>query len=228
MLLPVAPIPNGTSAIDLVSQIAIALSVVPGQPCLEFIWYRPRQGAAERLGIKTDDAASLLNETRDPASLSRVVTELMSHQPRDHASTFSLNAADAGARGLDGPRQNLAPDMVIGITSRVVTEDGLIRHLPLMDMKVPPGPGMAEAVRDIAHAMGLDHGAVVESGRSYHLYGFQLIDPAEWVSFTARALLAQPFVDTRYVAHRLLAGRAVLRLTTSALKPVEPTVTLVF
>ena len=228
MLLQVDPIPKGLPAIDLVARIAIALSVVPTESRLEFVRYRPRPGAAQRLGMKTDDAPSFLNEARDPGSLSRVVGELISHQQNEDEATVSLARADVLGHGLEGLQLGLAADMVLGVSSRVTTGEGLTRHLPLLDMKVPPGAGMPDAVRDIARAMGVVHGAVVESGGSYHLYGFQLLDPGEWVSFTARALLAQPFVDTRYVAHRMLAGRAVLRLTTCALKPVEPTVALAF
>ena len=55
-------------------------------------------------------------------------------------------------------------------------------------------------------------GVVLESGRSYHYYGFNLLTQSQWLKFMATALLFTGFTDSRHIAHRILSSEARLRI----------------
>ena len=74
--------------------------------------------------------------------------------------------------------------------------------------------------------MGL-RGAILESGKSYHIYGFYLIDENAWLNLMSKFLLSAPLADFRYIAHRLLGRTCVLRLTNNAMKPTIPSVKMI-
>jgi hypothetical protein len=44
----------------------------------------------------------------------------------------------------------------------------------------------------------------------------------DWIRFLGRALLLAPIVDPRYIAHRLIDGFAVLRISTNPAKQKLP------
>lgn len=57
---------------------------------------------------------------------------------------------------------------------------------------------------------------VFSSGRSFHAYGLTLLEPKEWHELMGRLLLinppdAVPYVDTRWIGHRLIGGFSSLR-----------------
>lgn len=60
-----------------------------------------------------------------------------------------------------------------------------------------------------------------QSGRSFHAYGSELMEEPSLASFLGSALLANevgadPVVDARWIGHRLMGGRASLRLSANA------------
>lgn len=111
------------------------------------------------------------------------------------------------------------------VSSRVVrTQDGLVRHLPMMDFRCEPSPNGQKLVGSSMRRLGQAKGVILESGRSYHFYGFDLLTEECWLEFMYRSLLLTPFTDPRYIGHRLLGGAARLRVTSSSGKPVTPTV----
>jgi hypothetical protein len=133
-----------------------------------------------------------------------------------------VRAAQLDRSYLDTILRNVPKGSVLAICSKCTDRDGREMHIPLLDLACPQSP---ENEQVVGAALGILHapgGMVLDSGRSYHFYGNALLGVDEWRRFMARALLLHPFIDSRYVAHRLLAGQAVLRISTCASKPVEP------
>lgn len=94
-------------------------------------------------------------------------------------------------------------------------------HIPMIDFSATKASDCEECVVIAASEFGIRSSAVFHTGRSYHFYGFSLLDPNDWVRFMARMLLVnQPgrieCVDSRWVGHRLLAGYSSLRWTCSS------------
>jgi len=52
--------------------------------------------------------------------------------------------------------------------------------------------------------------------------GATLLSNDEWVRFMGRALLLAPFVDARFIAHRLLDGECCLRVFAKSKTPPTP------
>ena len=79
----------------------------------------------------------------------------------------------------------------------------------------------------LTHLLGDLHqgrGCLLDSGRSYHYYGFRLLSGTEWQIFMGKCLLMSSLVDDRYIGHQLVDGYCVLRLSSGNLKSCVPTV----
>lgn len=107
----------------------------------------------------------------------------------------------------------------IAFHSRVLIKehgDLVVRHLPMADLS---GHGLAEirsAFDQISAEASWRRAALFASGRSFHFYGFVLLDLEAWIKFMGRLLLLnrrgeREVVDSRWVGHRLMAGYGSLR-----------------
>jgi len=92
--------------------------------------------------------------------------------------------------------------------------------VPMMDFSCPCSDGNARAIARMLEIVGHREGILVESGHSYHFYGTSLLVQNEWIDFMAKAVLFAPYVDPRYVAHRLADGQCRLRIFSSRPMPV--------
>lgn len=125
---------------------------------------------------------------------------------------------------LDKPEEKIWVHEALSVVSRVRTQNGYY-HIPLLDMDLPineASPGEAE---EVAHGLGINHGAIINSGKSYHFWGLDLLAEDEWRRFMYRALLLDR-VDSRWIGHRLLDGHASLRI--SQKRSIPPKVIHVF
>ena len=112
----------------------------------------------------------------------------------------------------------------LSVVSRVRTRNGYC-HIPLLDMDLPideAGTGEAE---EVARGLGINSGAIIDSGKSYHFWGLDLLSENQWRTFMYRALLLDR-VDSRWIGHRLIDGHASLRI--SQKRGVAPTVVHIF
>lgn len=139
-------------------------------------------------------------------------------------------------RGYTGPIRDVPRDRlelalsssppigeVRGICSRVTLADGAVAQLPLLDFQCEVSEANADALVVAMRKLGQKRGALLISGRSYHYYGYDPLDHVNWHQFMFRAVLLNPFVDVRYVAHCLIEGLGCLRLDSAATHPSEPT-----
>ena len=98
------------------------------------------------------------------------------------------------------------------VSSLIKLASGAPAHVPMLDFRIPPTPAHKELVCELAHHLNLG-GWILESGRSYHFYGATLLDHDQFRNFLGRALLFQPVVDARWIAHQLMEGAAALRVS---------------
>lgn len=95
--------------------------------------------------------------------------------------------------------------------SKVKTRDGLF-HIPLLDLDMPIDENGVEKIKEVALGLGINHAAILNSGRSYHFWGLELLSEEEWRKFMYQALLLDR-IDRRWVGHRLIDGQANLRIS---------------
>ena len=98
------------------------------------------------------------------------------------------------------------------LLSEVVCADGMQTHFPMLDFRCEISPSNLKSVEAIARRLLSCPWAVIESERSYHLVGAELLTFRELAAFFGRALLLGPIVDRHYIAHQLLNGSAALRI----------------
>jgi hypothetical protein len=123
--------------------------------------------------------------------------------------------------GYSRLESSLAAGKEIAFHSRVIVGRGHPRtaHIPMIDFTTDKLLDQDRSrVIDMARSCGVRNGLFFHSGRSYHFYGLALLRPAKWRYFMLRAqLLNLPgcpdLVDTRWIAHRLIAGYGSLRWT---------------
>lgn len=110
--------------------------------------------------------------------------------------------------------KTLEPKHMLALLSQVETCDGEILHIPMLDFQCPSSstalPLVISAVKALTRSSA---GLLLESGRSYHYYGMQLLTSEELITFLARAMLLGPIIDRRWIAHRLLDGMCSLRIS---------------
>jgi hypothetical protein len=103
------------------------------------------------------------------------------------------------------------------------------RHFALVDFQAADITRVEQVSNLLVAERHPPRAALVQSGRSYHLYLGELLSHNDWVKFMGRILLLnprdeQPIVDARWVGHRLMAGYSALRWSAKG-RPYLPTVT---
>lgn len=151
------------------------------------------------------------------------IKEALKHDPKDEAvEKFNIHIDEAFDRTLERKMRDLSETTALALCSQCIDDSGLVKHLPMMDFRCKPSDNNLKKVKSSLKALGQKKGAILESGRSYHFYGFELMAQDEWVKYLSKCLLLAPISDTRYIAHRLIEGVGALRITASQSKPVIP------
>jgi hypothetical protein len=157
------------------------------------------------------------------------ISQMLRHDDTDESShEFMIDAWELSSDGLAIPLSKLAPQQALGLSSLCMLKSGVTAHLPALDFHLPISQHSQKLVEQAARQLDLGHAAIVESGRSYHVYGLCTLKQYDWTRFMLRSLLLAPIIDSRYIAHRLLAGRSVLRINATLAKPIEPMVVAAF
>lgn len=183
---------------------------------------------AERLrqefGIPFWDAVLAISMKRGSIS-SRYVKLAILHDKSPDEYSIKVLASEVSVRRIEEIVLALPEGFALAFSSKVRLNDGTMAHIPLLDFRCPPSRNNLDVVKTALEALGQESGMVVDSGRSYHFYGFHLLSPDAWTQFLAMSILFAPIVDVRYVAHRLADGACRLRIGTGPHKPTVPFVT---
>ena len=135
----------------------------------------------------------------------------MSHGVQPNSRTYTLGVHDLISERFKAICEGLQPNEALGISSRVVTGNG-VRHLAMMDFCSPKSEKNEEILVSSLRRIGAKAGVIVDSGRSYHYYGWELMTVEQWMSFMGLSLLLAPLTDSRYIGHRLADGESRLRI----------------
>ena len=134
---------------------------------------------------------------------------------------------------LKGLIDGLPEDAQIGVFSKVLLESGEFAHIPMMDFNQDKTEQGLRLVVERLKKARVSRGWVLETGKSYHYYGSQLLTELGWVDFMGTCLLTsvvhsreniEQVADPRYIGHSLRRGGCVLRITTQASKKFKPEV----
>lgn len=232
----------GDEAPRLVSELP---QLIPSVASFTFHTYFPGPGLEERLSQSTDSTLraifqkaqqlrelsgndlpyweSILVASWSTERLDTLIDQALLHNfTREPNTRFVMKANDLTAERVDQAIAGVPSGWVLALCSRSEMLDGSRGHIPMLDFRCAPSPMNLERTRVALKQLGQTRGVILESGRSYHFYGFEVQDDSQWTQFMARSLLLAPFVDTRFVAHRLIEGTSVLRISSSERKPRVP------
>ena len=118
---------------------------------------------------------------------------------------------------------SLPADRALAVTSKVYLADERKLHMPLIDFQCEPSPKNLRNVKRRMHGMDDAGGFILETARSYHYYGMSLLTDDQWLDFVGQCLLQEPdvnmrpYIDIRYLGHRLREGWGSLRISRDSL-----------
>jgi len=231
--------------------VRVLPTVMPQVRTFTFVVYQPSPSLAVRLeSVATPETSHVLARARRiRAETDRIVpywesvlaaawtsldfttfaTQAVRHDEDSVRDRFlSVTADDLRDGSIEHEIGLLPDDHVIALDSRCTLVDDTDAHLPLMDFRMLPHGTNVTNIITAVRAVGQVSGAILRSGQSYHYYGFEPLTTQQWLRFCARCLLLSPLTDSRYIAHRILAGAAALRITQSVQKPYTPWVEALF
>lgn len=171
-------------------------------------------------GHPLETVKHFLSANPEVAAVEMSVYQYRPQSVEDERKSYSCHP-ESLAGDFERLRLCLRPNEEIAFHSRMrVLRDGreIVMHMPMIDFKSNLTNRLLDNLTDVSKEFSLPAVMLFDSGRSYHLYGMQLLAPEQWMRFMARILLlnmpAGPEqVDCRWVGHRLLAGFASLRWT---------------
>lgn len=217
----------GMEAVDLAQVIFRYFDIL----LMEFVIYqceeKPHFAEAKTLNPKAiRSVAQALQHTPDFTEETIFVQKLNDFR-KVKKRLANLKEIDAGKVAITSyldddkkPRIHEAMKMV----SKVKTHDGIF-HIPLLDMDIPVDESGGVSVLEVFTNLGVKSGAVVDSGKSYHGWGLELLTEDNWRRFLARALLLDR-IDRRWIGHRLQDDQANIRV--SEKRKLTPKVVYVF
>jgi hypothetical protein len=181
-----------------------------------FKTYRPEPGVEVRLGKQVGAELRIRELIAHNLDVDDVVKRMLKGIEIDESrSWIKVPADDMCSWLLRMQAQCRVRGEALALYSRCQNKDGRELHIPMMDFRIKSGEGNAHHLSLLSAALqrlGQCRGVLLDSGNSYHYYGFELLTPSQWKRFMAACLLLDPLVDVRYISHRMLAGKASLRL----------------
>ena len=196
----------GDTAPDFVLALA---QMNPELKSLSFTIYSPIPGVQERLTNSTN---------RSGADL---VGDFLHHDHRANRH-WQISVSDLSSEILKERMASLPRHLALALDSKCIFQDASLKYIPMMDFKPPPNANNLELLKEFLERIACK-GIIVDSGASYHFYGFDFFDYAQWTEFMGKCLLA-PWSDSRWIGHSLIAGGGDLRISATELKPKLPSV----
>jgi hypothetical protein len=166
---------------------------------------------------------ALITYMDEPGTSDSLIREAILHDKRGEKE-LAIDRDDLNSEVLAASMSQLAPGFALAVCSRVTLNDGTTAHIPMIDFRCPPSDESLRKIKNALRHIGQDKGVFLESGKSYHYYGLDLINEKEWQAFLGKCLLLAPIIDTRYIAHRLIDSLCRLRISSTELKPQVPRV----
>ncbi len=148
---------------------------------------------------------------------------------------FSVKASDAISNRLEEILGKIPLSKAVGLRS-IVSVNEKNYHIPMIDLaegidreaRVPTTDGrrdvpIMDRFKERLREMNFNPGMLVDSGKSFHYYGFNFLQNKEWADFMSESEKLFPFVDEGFLKIQKKSGSAVLRLSPAKIKPYQPT-----
>jgi len=198
-----------STAFDVVGEILLAN---PGIESMHFVTYHEGPNWRDRVPTENDN-------------------ELAVHlrglqQDRGERNHRMLNRDEISPQKLEALALGLPSGELVGVASDVRLAGGRAGQIPMMDFMCPASAHNQATLTRLLKELPQSRGYLLDSGRSYHYYGSQVLSEREWHVFLGKCLLMSGFVDDRYIGHQLVDGHCVLRLSAGKLKTSVPRVLL--
>jgi hypothetical protein len=176
---------------------------------LSFTIYAPEPGVTERLANSED------------RSVAEIVSNFLHHdnRPNEH---WQVLVSDLTHEILTAKIASLRTYLALALDSKCTLHDGSLKYIPMMDFKPPPTANNLELLTEFLKRLACK-GVIMDSGASYHFYGFDFFDYAQWREFMGKCLLA-PWPDSRWIGHSLIADGGDLRISATELRQKAPSV----
>lgn len=197
----------------------------------------------EFLGLTTVDCARLvISELPTVKTLNFRSYCYIPQQLNEGSQIFSLSREEfLHGADLSKKADNLSVGWDIALSSRVDTTDSSSAHFALIDLAVKKTDTAIAKVTKQFEKYGITSmvggGFLLETGKSYHFFGQNLLPFQDWLDFLGRCLLTsivttdpvtqenihERIVDERFIGHSLRRGSCDLRVTSNS-KNVIPRV----
>src|SRR5260370_7059944 len=126
------------------------------------------------------------------------------HQDRGERKHSQIESNKISPKQLQQLTFDLPRNRLLAIASDVRLRGGTMGHIPMMDFMCPPSYENQQALSGLLRELNHGRGFLLESGRSYHYYGFQIFDPRQWHAFFDNIPLITGFLVDLYVVPHLL------------------------
>ncbi len=129
--------------------------------------------------------------------------------------------------------KSLPKDINVGVNSKVKTLDSKHYYLPMVDFACKKSIKYVNLIIERFKKEDIKHGWIVETAKSYHYYGEDLLTYRQWIEFYGKCLCTsvvrtreniEQLADTRYIGHILRRSSGTLRFTSNGDKTFEPKV----
>lgn len=137
------------------------------------------------------------------------------------AHRIEVKAESNLVQNLRSLHQSTNAGRILTIRSVVRTTAGELRHIPMLDFRLRSTEENRQTIVSILQEIKAS-GILLDSGRSYHFYGFELMDAQALQHFLGRALLFTPLVDHRWIAHQLIEAACALRISRGGVEQIIP------
>jgi|ERR1041384_305325 hypothetical protein len=181
----------------------------PELQSLSFTMYAPIPGVHERLG----------NLGNRPAA--EIVSSFLRHDNHTNKH-WQVAANNLTNDTINQKIADLPSNLALGLESKCIFQDTSVKYIPMMDFKLGQSMSNLELLKEFLERLAYK-GVIVDSGASYHFYGFEFLDHSRWVKFMGECLLV-PWSDARWIGHSLLAEGGDLRISATEMKPKVPVV----
>lgn len=203
----------GHSALELVEGFA---EIFPNTTHYYFKMYRPEPGVHVRLGKEAGAELQIRELLAYNLDVDDLVKRMLKGIDVDESRGWIKVARSDMCSWLTRTEEKCrVRGEALALYSRCQNTNMRELHIPMMDFRVKSGEANAHHLSLLSAALqrlGQRQGVLLDSGNSYHYYGLELLTQSQWRRFMAACLLLDPLVDVRYIAHRMLAGKASLRL----------------
>lgn len=164
--------------------------------------------------------SALAQALNGSSNVEAILSEALFHNPhRDVEHRIESMGAEGKLRELISREWT---NSTLAFSSKVALADGSTNHIPMLDFHIQSDRRNYDTVSACLNSLAIGRFVIVNSGKSFHAYGLNLVNEEGLRSFLSSALLLSPIVDSRYIAHQLRDSQCKLRIAPTSRKPSQP------